>query len=165
MSTSFRDPYEADRKARPQEVVKVGLKLPKHAHEAVKRCRIQEGTLQITGNILWDKLVRELNKRNITSYVDSDRFEQFVNECQLVLPGESIHASASGGSGSIIEPDRGGSASGSVDGRSSPPNDRRTTARPGRSVESTSDVGADTQGQPRGRGRGRGAKKGAKTNE
>lgn len=65
------------------ECARLNAIIPREKHERVKRCRLQGGTIQCTLAILWEKLINELDRLNITDCTDSERFEQFVTECSL----------------------------------------------------------------------------------
>ena len=57
-----------------------------------------KGTIQITINILFSKLVHELKSRNIQDYGDVKRFEEFIAGCRIVSSEEWGRLERTGGS-------------------------------------------------------------------
>lgn len=56
----------------------------------LRRIRPEAGTVDTTINLLYLKLINELNRRGITDYTRVDDFEDFVVRCELVLPEERL---------------------------------------------------------------------------
>ena len=61
--------------------------VPMSVFNRIKCCRLGNGTVQTTINILISKLIYELDRRNITGFTEQREFEQFVAGCQLCDSG------------------------------------------------------------------------------
>lgn len=48
-----------------------------------------DGTTSTTVCVLWAKLVKELERRGITSYAERLEFEQFIEDCIITTPDQS----------------------------------------------------------------------------
>lgn len=54
----------------------------------LKRVRLKNGTVVVTMNILFEKLIKEFERRGITELTDQDQLEEFVANCVIVAPNE-----------------------------------------------------------------------------
>ena len=70
------------------------------------------GTIQITVNLLLQKLIHELDRRNITDITDETAYERFVADCVLALPSECGRTPPSGTDGPTMGLHVGGTAEG-----------------------------------------------------
>lgn len=67
---------------------KLNAIVPSSVFLALKSIRLEHGTIQTTVNILIEKLLAELKERNITTYGDRERFEDFVANCSILAEGD-----------------------------------------------------------------------------
>lgn len=67
---------------------RVTLSVDHDPHMFVRRIRPDNGTIETVFNSLYVKFINELKRRGIEDGTEVERFERFVIESKLVLPGE-----------------------------------------------------------------------------
>lgn len=81
----FESPFKGQTTS---DFLKLNCEIPPAAYNRVKACRLSHGTITTTMQLLWQKLIDELDKRNIRDWGDVKQFEHFVANAELRLPGE-----------------------------------------------------------------------------
>jgi hypothetical protein len=86
--------------------------VPLPVFHRLKQCRLGNGTIQITVNILIAKLIHELDRHGIAAIADEREFEYLVANCKLSCPGVQRRGDASlqSNAGTNVEPKRSGPA-------------------------------------------------------
>lgn len=64
--------------------------VPTEIYNFIRFIRPDGGTMTTTINILFQKLVNELQQRNITANCDVAEFERFVAECVIIHPSDLV---------------------------------------------------------------------------
>lgn len=137
---NFANPYKGIESLPSEERFRFQSHVPEERFNYFKGLRLKQGTIIITVNTLIEKLYHELKRRGVKDLTDRQQFEQFVTQCQLVLPGEvnpELYNSAS------KLPNISSSTTGESDGVSNARDDRSTVERavePSEKVENLSDI-------------------------
>jgi len=85
---NFSNPYKGVEALPSEERFRFQSHVPEERFNYFKGLRLKQGTIIITVNTLIEKLYHELKRRGVKDLTDRQQFEQFVTQCQLVLPGE-----------------------------------------------------------------------------
>lgn len=86
----FSNPYANHPEWLSGERSRLISRVPTSEYNFVTTISPRQGAQQVVINTLIKKLNDELRKRNITSFVDQDAFEDFIVRCELVLPEERL---------------------------------------------------------------------------
>jgi hypothetical protein len=86
----FHNPYETHPQWISGDVSRLISRVPTDEYNLVNGISPGKGAQQIVINLLISKLNNELRKRNITTFVEQELFEDFVSRCELILPEERL---------------------------------------------------------------------------
>lgn len=101
---AFTNPYPS---SCSDEGVKFGgLVLSREDHELLWRLRNAKGTLTIVIATLLSRCCNELRRRGITDLMEREAFENFINNCKIVLPHELNHTYGQASKTAPAAPDR-----------------------------------------------------------
>jgi hypothetical protein len=84
---AFINPYKGCREY-DENAKKVTAVMPLDRWKYLKCIRVEDGTIQTTINLFFEKLINELARRGINSTAEQSKYEHFVANFELVLPGE-----------------------------------------------------------------------------
>jgi len=85
MASQFVNPWISDPEPDP---IRLNAIVPQRIFQRIKQCRLSQGTMQTTINLLLQKLIVELDKRDITDCTDEKVYEELVVNSVLVVPNE-----------------------------------------------------------------------------
>jgi hypothetical protein len=83
--SQFVNPWISDPEPDP---IRLNAIVPQRIFQRIKQCRLSQGTMQTTINLLLQKLIVELDKRNITDCTDEKAYEELVVNCTMYVPDE-----------------------------------------------------------------------------